>query len=119
MDWGAFYFPAPILPDSFRRQRPVVRAGKRRTMKKKSEVRSQKAEGRKQNSKLKIQNLKIRAQGPKGTLALSLLFAFALGSGSARAATIKGAVLDPGGLPVVGVRVTLLSSLAALAESET
>jgi len=81
---------------------------------KKTEDRRQKAEGRKQNSKLKI-----RAQGPKGTLALSLLFAFALGSGSAHAATIKGTVLDPGGLPVAGARVTLLSSLVPLAERET
>ena len=74
-------------------------------MKKKSEVRSQKSE--------------LRKTIPATALATFVLALIFFNPGACHAATIEGAVLDPGGLPVVGARVNLLNSLTPLAERET
>ena len=72
---------------------------------KKTEDRSQKSE--------------LRKTIPATVLAVFVLASILFHPGTSHAATIEGAVLDPGGLPVAGARVTLLSSLAPLAERET
>ena len=79
----------------------------------KSEIRNQKSELKIKNSKMGGTFLKILI------LASALLLLCAAGASGARAATIEGTVLDPGGLSVAGAHVSLLSSLTPLAERET
>lgn len=71
------------------------------------------------NSEVRNQKSEFRKIIPVVALALFVPASIFFHPGMGYAATIEGAVLDPGGLSVAGARVTLLSSLTPLAERET